>query len=196
MKIVLADTKSELTHWWEKDFREFSDVSVHHGDIFEADGNVLVSPANSFGFMNGGLDLLISEYLGWYVQDKVQNHIELFEDGELLVGQAFSVKLKHDKFSHLICAPTMRVPARINGTVNAYLATLATLREAYLLDSVDRRPTIDVKVVIPGMGTGVGALEPRICSRQMLQAYSDFWRGSFPENLREASMKHRLMMVP
>lgn len=62
------------------------------GDIFDYPADAIVSPANSFGFMDGGIDLAYSERFGWHVQALVQSIIMQDYDGELLVGQATTVE--------------------------------------------------------------------------------------------------------
>ena len=40
------------------------ELSFVQGSILEVSTDALVSPANSFGYMDGGLDLLLSEHFG------------------------------------------------------------------------------------------------------------------------------------
>lgn len=58
-----------LHHAWEAAFEDCPRVSSHNTSIFEARASALVSPANSFGYMDGGLDLQISERFGWHLED-------------------------------------------------------------------------------------------------------------------------------
>lgn len=187
MKIWLADINKELCDEWSRDFREYPDVTIHHGSMFEVPAQIIVSPANSFGFMTGGVDFAISDYLGWHVQEAVQRCIRLDFDGELLVGQALRVDTGHEIFTHLISAPTMRVPSIIDGTINAFLATRAALRTStYILGRVP---------VFTGMGTGTGRMNTRVCSKQMLEAYEEIiTKGKhIPEGLRDKSLRQRAM---
>ena len=57
--IRLVDKWKPLTDAWSEAFREHASVRVEHGDFFASAADALVSPANSFGFMDGGLDLAI-----------------------------------------------------------------------------------------------------------------------------------------
>jgi O-acetyl-ADP-ribose deacetylase (regulator of RNase III) len=77
--------------------------------------------------MDEGLDLKISLFFGWHVQDRLQQIIRTKHHGELLVGTAEIVKTDHPRIPYLICAPTMRVPMIFEQTVNVYLAIRAVL---------------------------------------------------------------------
>ena len=89
-------------------FAKANDVTVTEEDIFELGADALVSPANSFGFMDGGIDHQISERLGWHIQDLVQKAIRARPLGELLVGEAIVVPTGDAQTPWLIAAPTMR----------------------------------------------------------------------------------------
>lgn len=109
MKIFFADRKSPLCDFWRKDF-ENTDVVSHEGDIFDLKVDAIVSPANGFGFLDGGFDYHLSEKFGWHIQEKL---IKLIHDrpmGELLVGEALIVETGNEDTPWLVVAPTMRVP--------------------------------------------------------------------------------------
>ena len=73
--------------------------------------------------MDGSLDLLISEYFGWHVQERLQELIRDKYHGYLLVGAAEIVPTDYAKTPYVISAPTMRVPMILDESVNVYLAT-------------------------------------------------------------------------
>ena len=60
MNIVLADRQKVVVEAWKDALGRSANVTIHHGSIFDVACDALVSPANSFGFMDGGLDLRIS----------------------------------------------------------------------------------------------------------------------------------------
>jgi O-acetyl-ADP-ribose deacetylase (regulator of RNase III) len=198
MKIILADINSVLCHAWKRDFSRYPDVKIHNGSIFDTPGNTIVSPANSFGFMTGGVDFVISDYLGWHVQERVQEDIKKRYNGELLVGQALWVKTDHNAFPFLISAPTMRVPSIITGTINAYLSTRAALNIAGKIHRLFTKLNKgEITPIFTGMGTGTGCLDPGVCSKQMLQAYEEFLTDGppFPSSLKDKSLEHRVLQV-
>ncbi|TQV71128.1 Appr-1-p processing protein [Aliikangiella marina] len=169
-KIYLIDANIELISAWKEAFLEWSEVEVFHGDFFSFPTDAMVSPANSFGYMDGGLDLAIRYELGEKIETIVQNMILDKHYGELPVGLAEIVETEHDDWPFLICAPTMRVPKNISNTLNAYLAFRAILTSVikHNLSSSSRK--ID-SLVCPGLGTGVGSLPPKRCAQQMKMAY-------------------------
>ena len=57
MNIVLAAVESELADAWERFCGDLDGVRVHRGSILDVNCDAVVSPANSFGFMDGGIDL-------------------------------------------------------------------------------------------------------------------------------------------
>jgi O-acetyl-ADP-ribose deacetylase (regulator of RNase III) len=164
------------------------EVIVTDCDIFEVGADALVSPANSFGFMDGGLDYQISERLGWHIQESVQAAIRARPLRELLVGEAVIVPTGA-RTPWLIAAPTMRVPMRVRESVNAYLAM-----KAILLAARAHAGAIPIRsVAVPGLGTGIGKLSPRIAAGQMWQAYEEVVRGNFvyPTSFGDAQRRHR-----
>ncbi|HSD83344.1 MAG TPA: Appr-1-p processing protein, partial [Anaerolineae bacterium] len=88
MQIVLVDRQKSLIDEWAKVFSGIDSVTIRHDSVFEMSCDALVSPANSFGFMDGGLDWAISEFFGWHVQKRLQQIIQAKYHGELLVGMA------------------------------------------------------------------------------------------------------------
>jgi O-acetyl-ADP-ribose deacetylase (regulator of RNase III) len=113
---------------WRKSFRSTPQVSISQGDIFGVTADAIVSPANSFGYMDGGIDLVYSQFFGWEVEERLRSIILEKYDGEIPVGQAEIVPTSHNSIPLLISAPTMRVPMNVSNTAHAYLAFRAALR--------------------------------------------------------------------
>ena len=197
MQIILSDTNPGVVQGWRQYFKDCPDVTIFPGSIFDTDCNTIVSPANSFGFMDGGLDLALSHYLGWHVQERLQAKIRQKHHGELLVGQAEIVETDHPKIPYLISAPTMRVPMILTGTVNVYLAMRAILLLIKHGELEDQTPIREVvtSVAISGLGTGVGKVPAEICAKQMRAAYNEVISGkeSFPTSWRQAQRNHQLL---
>lgn len=197
MNIAFVDLQPNIVSAWEKQFKGYPQVSVQSGSIFKVECDALVSPANSFGFMDGSLDLRISEFFGWHVQKRLQALIQEKHHGELLVGVAEIVPTDHPRIPYVISAPTMRVPMILNQTVNVYLATRAVILLALHGHLPDGRPVSEVvhTVAVPGMGTGVGQVSPDTCARQMKAAVDDvlLMKSFFPSSWQEAQAKHQLL---
>ena len=58
MNIVLTSVEDALADAWERFCGDLPFVSVHRGSIFDLSCDAVVSPANSYGFMDGGIDIL------------------------------------------------------------------------------------------------------------------------------------------
>jgi O-acetyl-ADP-ribose deacetylase (regulator of RNase III) len=189
MIIQLIDNNKQMCEAWESQFKGCKDVTIFHGDIFEKSTDSIVSPANSFGFMDGGLDLLISEIMGWQIQEGLQKEIRDKYFGELLVGQALLIDTDFESIPFLISAPTMRVPMILKDSVNVYLASRAIF---LLLKQNHHRISI---VTMCGVGTGVGKVPYDICAKQMKQAYDDVWleKFVFADTWSEAQKNHQLL---
>ncbi|GAB5527431.1 MAG: hypothetical protein Roseis2KO_53030 [Roseivirga sp.] len=176
LKIILSHFNSpDLGKAWHHYFRFEEDVEIIEGDIFQLDCDAIVSPGNSFGFMDGGLDLAISKKMGWGIQTELRKRISELPMKELLIGQAETVKAeKSDQY--VICAPTMRVPSgeSIPESVNAYLATKAILLECLQNENIR-------SVAIPGLCTGTGKMLPPVAANQMFMAYSELIKHLIPE---------------
>ena len=172
MKIILSGLSSKLLDAWTEFFSNEKDVRIVEGDITKVICDAIVSPANSFGFMDGGLDYALSERFGWDLEKKLQQQIKELPEGELLVGQAILMDTGDNDIPFLISAPTMRIPTNFNidTSINAYLAMKAILIKA-------KSDSRIMTVAIPGLCTGVGRMQPIIASRQMYQAYKEIILG-------------------
>lgn len=212
MKIFLRDRKQSLVDAWKGMFKEFDNFDISCGDIFAEgpwlDCEAIVSPANSFGYMDGGIDFLYSSYFGWGIGDLLRQELWEHYDGELLVGQAVLVNMRNTFFTntlrpigvtpnqqqverinrtpYLISAPTMRVPMNVSQTVNAYLAFVAALRVA---------KKHDIKSLLcPGLGTAIGQMDSEVCACQMYEAYLRHDKPKFWDVLGNVHCHHYDML--
>ncbi|MBC8141175.1 MAG: macro domain-containing protein [Armatimonadetes bacterium] len=169
MNIVLCAVEPPLADAWEAFCGDLPFVRVHRGSIFDVDCDAMVSPANSFGFMDGGIDLAYSHYFGWHVESRLKRAIKEKHHGELVVGTAEIVETDHPKIPFVISAPTMRLPMVLRDTLNPYLAARAALILVKHRLFSDGTPIADAvkTVAFPGLGTGVGQVRPEFCARQM-----------------------------
>ena len=127
LKIYLADNSQLLVAAWAIAFGDSPNIIATKSDYFDIEADAMVSPANSFGYMDGGLDRAIRYELGESIEKRVQNMIVEKYHGELPIGSAEIVLTDHPKWPHLIVAPTMRVPQDVSATINAYLSFRAIL---------------------------------------------------------------------
>ncbi len=186
--ILLVDVSEPLTAAWTQAFASHAAVEVERGDLFARDADAIVSPANSFGIMDGGVDRAIRDALGASVQRRVQEVIVARHHGELPVGAAEIVATDHPRWPFLVVAPTMRVPESVASTVNAYLAFRAALLAVRAFNQAATEPRIG-SLLVPGLGTGIGAMDPRRCAAQMRLAYDQV---AGPARIPSFEMIHRL----
>lgn len=173
LNLILVDRNVELCQEWKSVFAPHKTVSVFRG-FFEKlkSYDCIVSPANSFGLMDGGIDLALTQFFGTGLMARVQAQILQKFGGEQPVGTAIIVETGHVEFPFLAHAPTMRVPADIRGTDHVYRAMLA------VLCAIRRHnETSDQKirtVACPGLGTGTGNVPVKSAASQMELAWRNF----------------------
>ncbi|UFX47508.1 macro domain-containing protein [Bradyrhizobium sp. 41S5] len=166
----LRDVDADVVKAWEKYFKGIDNVRISQGDIFETSADAIVSPANSFGYMDGGIDLVYLRRFGWELQTRLQAHLRDEHDGELPVGQATIVETFDTAIPYLVSAPTMRVPMNVSNTTNAYLAFRAAIRAVKLRNL--ETPGDDIRTVLcPGLCTAIGRMPPDLSARQMAAAF-------------------------
>ncbi len=169
LQIHLRDRSQELVDEWARQFAGRSDVQVSCGDIFDVPSDAIVSPANSFGYMDGGIDLVYLQRFGWNLQDRLQTHLKVNHYGELPVGQATIVSTEDPSMPHLVSAPTMRVPQPIQETINVYLAFRAALIAVLQHNATAAKPI--TSLLVPGLGTGIGRVPYAKAAREMKLAH-------------------------
>ena len=165
MEIILLDNKKEMCQAWRKYFSEFSDVKIICEFLEFAnldDVDCYVSPANSYGLMDGGYDKALTMLFGVELQRRVQDYIISNLYGEQQVGSSIIVDIPGEK-KKLIHTPTMRVPARIKDSEVVYTSMRSTLICA-LKNNVK-------KIVIPAFGGATGGLAPDVVAKEMFKAY-------------------------
>lgn len=201
MRIVLAAVEDDLADAWERHCGDLPNVSVHRGSILDLSVDAVVSPANSFGFMDGGIDHLYSERFGWGVQERLQELIRIRHHGELLVGNAEIIETENPRIPYVIAAPTMRVPMVLSDTVNSYLAARAVLllvRHGVVpCGMLAGKPVAAAvqSVAFPGLGTGIGQVGPNTCAHQVRVAIEEVVLGrcQYPRTWAEAQQSHQLL---
>lgn len=167
MKIYLLDINKNIVDAWKSSFKYCSNVEVIH-ESFEnfmnthQDIDAVVSPANSFGLMDGGYDKAITLYFGKELMRDVQDYIIDKWYGEQPVGTSFSIPIKNtDKI--LIHTPSMRTPEVIEDPRIIYQCMRTTLIEAFNKNVEN--------IVIPAFGGLTGKVEPNALAYMMKAAY-------------------------
>jgi O-acetyl-ADP-ribose deacetylase (regulator of RNase III) len=182
LQLHLRDLSRSMIAAWEAEFANVANVTISRGDIFsEKKGQIeakdpidvradaIISPANSFGFMDGGIDAVYTYVLGPQVQERLLEVLRRDFAGELPVGQALIVETDNDVIPWCISAPTMRVPMGVADTVNAYLAFRGALLAVKQHNASGKTPIRSV--LTPGLGTAVGNMPHARCAKQMRRAW-------------------------
>jgi len=167
VKLHLVDTNTQLVKCWEKAFSACPEVEIVKGDILKLAHTSIVSPANSLGFMDGGIDMAYSHYFGPDIQEKVFRSISLRPEGFLPVGASLMVRTDNLKIPFLIVAPTMKLPGPVPPQ-NCYHSMVAVLRIA------SRHQSKLTHVFCPGLATGIGEVRPEAAAEEMAAAYIDW----------------------
>ncbi|HCJ9714488.1 TPA: macro domain-containing protein [Escherichia coli] len=175
IKLILSAPVYEMADAFKRVFGNADNVDVAEKP-FETirEFDCMVSAANSFGLMDGGVDAAITAFFGTQLQTRIQNHILREYLGEQPVGSAFVIETGDNHHPWLVHAPTMRVPLTIDGTDAVYNATWAALLAIF---QHNKNATTDRKiktVVLPAMGAGCGQVPFESVARQMKLAWDNF----------------------
>lgn len=170
IKVVLCDTNKFMTACWDVVFKQYENVKIFNGsldDLFKKSKGIecIVSPANSFGMMDGGYDLAITNYYknkDIDIISIVQNQLATDHLGEQPVNTAMLIR-DESIYPKLIHTPTMRFPMDIQDTDNVYMC----MKETLLCAMRNNIKTI----VIPAFGGGCGRVRCEAIAKQMFMAY-------------------------
>ncbi|MEE3715843.1 macro domain-containing protein [Tumidithrix elongata RA019] len=172
-RLILVDPKRDLCEAWQEHFYNLPNVEIVQGYFEQLPKfDCLVSAANSFGIMDGGVDLAIINFFGQPLMEDVQTRILRDYLGEQPVGTSMIVEtgnLLHPFIAH---TPTMRVPMPIAHTDQVYSAMWAMLLAVYHHNQQSNK-IIDI-VACPGLGTTTGKMPYSEAAQQMAMAYKNF----------------------
>jgi len=176
LDLVLCAVSEELATAWEEAARGRPTIRVHRGSVLDVPAHAVVSPANSFGFMRGGIDAVYSRTFP-SVEAGVRSAVLAYHGGELPVGEALIVPTEVIAPAWLIVAPTMREPSETLApdTVHPFLAARAVFRlwREGVLDNGMPVSAVVRTIAMPGLGTGVGQVQPAVCARQLAAAWDE-----------------------
>lgn len=199
IKVILADQNNSVLNAWRTVFAAYQGlIDIVKAELYEVACDAIVVPTNSFGFMDSGTSFKIAKHFGWQIQQRLQKQIQNNYHGELLVGQSTIIETDDFEIPFLIATPIMRIPMVLYNTVNAYLAMKAALRTVVygtLEDGEELRAYVR-KIAVPGMGTGMGHMEPRVSAWQIRCAYDEVLYGKrgFPKSSFEAQQEHQNLL--
>ena len=145
---------------------------------------IYVSPANSYGVMDGGIDLILSRDVFPGIEPVVKKRITQLDRGYLPIGEAIYIPylpkenrglsrpagFHFDTNKSLIVAPTMFIPTDVSDTRNAYLSACAAFS---LWKDIMKQEQKEYCLVMTSHCCGVGRMDPSESARQMIEAYEE-----------------------
>lgn len=135
-------------------------IIVEKRDITRLSCDAIVNPANSFGYMGGGVAGAIKRAGGIEIEQ------EAVSKAPIQVGSAVETTAGSLPCRYVIHAPTMEQPAMRTNEEKIRKATKAAFLIAKKL-GVKR-------IAFPGMGTGVGGVKPKDAARAMMEIAKEF----------------------
>lgn len=195
LKLILVDPNPALIQAFKESFENLPNVEIVHG-FFEKLPyfDCMVSAANSFGLMDGGVDAAITRFFGSQLMIRVQDRILAEYLGEQPVGTSIIVETGQPEHPFIAHTPTMRVPMDISLTDNVYLAMWAMLIAVYRHNRENTQQPIR-SVACPGLGTATGHVPYRVAARQMALAYKNFLNPPRTINWSYADERHLAVWV-
>lgn len=208
-KLILSAISEDLYLAFQKHFAQFPQVEVVFKRFEDTEFDCVVSAANSFGLMDGGVDQCITDYFGVQMMKRMQDAVIREYYGEQPVGTSMilrgnenfnfgegGVLLKNKYVAH---TPTMRIPMDINRTSYVYSAMKAMLIavekhneevDEFKKHNIENHNTrIDV-VVCPGLGTNAGRVPAEEAAKMMSLALHHFLNPPTSINWYYATQRH------
>ena len=134
-----------------------------------------MSPANSLGFMDGGIDLALSRQvmpgIELTVKKAIQNYGKLSRIDRKYLPIGSSIIICYDEIKNLVVSPTMLLPQDINNTDNVYWSVMACLHNVI----INKKENLDlIDIILTSAGCGFGKLTAKDSFDQTLKAIKDF----------------------
>ena len=147
---TLCAYNTHLAAAWESAFAGVDRVRVFAGNILDVSGDAVVSPANSFGNMNGGVDRVYLWRFGDGLVVRLQQLLAEQHGGELPVGQAVTATIERRSDAAASVGAACPVAVAVDAAV---VAVDATGVAASVASSPARAPC-----TMPTTSSGVAAL--------------------------------------
>lgn len=173
MKVIIFDINPTVIDACKKIFQDSNfNVECVVKPFNEIDTDYVVTAGNSYGRMGGGIDLAVKNYLGWQIEQAIQDEIKWGYNNFLPVGKLITVPFEQihanenpDNVQYLIYAPTMVEPGTLIEKEDVYLVACKILR--FMLTKPGK------SVGICGLGTATGGIPPIVFANTIYEAYKD-----------------------
>ncbi|MCF3180650.1 macro domain-containing protein [Streptomyces polychromogenes] len=173
LRVVLTDVNERVVQAWRAAFADTPGIEIRRGSILDEDVDAWVTPTNSRGRMDGGVDAVIKRHLGAGIQLRVQRAIRDRFAGTLPVGSAVCVPSGATVPRYLISTPTMVESSQnVRDTLNVALACAAAFQAVHRQNR--RAPDSIRSVALVGMGAQTGRVPARVCANLMWTGYTLF----------------------
>jgi O-acetyl-ADP-ribose deacetylase (regulator of RNase III) len=136
------------------------EIVIIEGSLLQVEADLIVNPANSLGYMGGGVAGVIKRVGGSIIEE------EAVIKAPIPVGSAIITTAGSLPFKGVIHAPTMEEPAMETTEEKVRKAVRASLE---LADKMGFK-----SIAMPGMGTGVGKLPKDIAAKAMIEEIKSF----------------------
>ncbi|WP_371614285.1 ADP-ribosyltransferase domain-containing protein [Streptomyces sp. NBC_00454] len=208
LRVVLTDVNERVVEAWRAAFADTPGIEIRRGSILDEDVDAWVTPTNSQGRMDGGVDAVIKRHLGSGIQLRVQRAIRDRFAGALPVGSAVCVLSGANSPRYLISTPTMvRSSQNVSATVNVALACAAAFQAVHRQNQL--APGSIRSVALVGMGAQTGRVPARVCANLMWTGYTLFHDHWFEDDdelpatiitqlngIENAPVEERVRIVP
>ncbi|GLX37786.1 hypothetical protein Sros01_38590 [Streptomyces roseochromogenus] len=173
LRVVLTDVNERVVEAWRAAFADSPGIEIRKGSILDEDVDAWVTPTNSRGRMDGGVDAAIKRHLGSGIQLRVQRAIRDRFSGALPVGSAVCVPSGATVPRYLISTPTMVASSQnVSATLNVALACAAAFQAVHRQNRLV--PGSIRSVALVGMGAQTGRVPARVCANLMWTGYTLF----------------------
>ena len=135
-------------------------IRIVKGDITQISADAIVNPANSLGYMGGGVAGALKRVGGTTIEK------EALSKAPIPVGSAIATTAGNLAATYVIHAPTMQRPAMRISADNVKKATRAAFTVAQHLGVNN--------IAIPGMGTGVGGVSSHDAAQVIVNIAKEF----------------------
>lgn len=187
---ILCDPKQDLTDAWKAKAQELLTASersafkIQECYLHQMDEqfDCVVSAANSFGIMDGAVDLAISNmFCVGNIQapiDAVQRHLHTTWNGFQPVGTSTIVDMSAFKNRHncryIAHTPTMRTPMNVRWDKEIVYRCFWSVLNALDLHNQSSPKKRIQSVLCFGLGTGVGQIPADVCAHQMILSWKNY----------------------
>jgi len=179
IKIHFVSQDKNLPFYMEK-FFNLPNITFEAKNIMDCEAaDCIVSPGNSYGQMDGGIDAVLSNILSNDIGKKVRKQIAQYYCGEKPIGTCLIVETDNPKFPYLAHSPTMVIPKNVDGTLNAYYAFKALLSSVLVHNLSEKRKI--KSILTTTFCTGCGDMPLKKSIKQMRYAFDVVNKGIKPK---------------